>query len=112
MNSNLLLRGRTTATKEVLASSDVRVLVANHLGVSVDRVADTAHFSHDLGADWLDRLDLVMVIEDQFPGLQISDDEVDRWNSWAIRFGLLKPWTMKGDDAALLQWSAICSVRA
>ena len=78
MNSSLLLRERTTATKEVLASSDVRVLVANHLGVSVDRVADTAHFSHDLGADWLDRLDLVMVIEDQFPGLQISDDEVDR----------------------------------
>jgi len=78
MNSNLLLRGRTTATKEVLASSDVRVLVANHLGVSVDRVADTAHFSHDLGADRLDRLDLVMVVEDQFPGLQISDDEVDR----------------------------------
>ena len=78
MNSSLVLRERTTATKEVLASSDVRVLVANHLGVSVDRVADTTHFSHDLGADWLDRLDLVMVIEDQFPGLQISDDEVDR----------------------------------
>jgi acyl carrier protein len=74
MNSSLLLRERTTATKEVLASSDVRVLVANHLGVSVDRVADTAHFSHDL----VDRLDLVMVIEDQFPGLQISDDQVDR----------------------------------
>jgi acyl carrier protein len=78
MNSTLLLRERTTATKEVLASSDVRVLVASHLGVSVDRVADRAHFSHDLGADWLDRLDLIMVIEDQFPGLQISDDEVDR----------------------------------
>lgn len=71
MNTSLLLRERS-------ASSNVRVLVANHLGVSVDRVADTAHFSHDLGADWLDRLDLIMVIEDQFPGLQISDDEVDR----------------------------------
>jgi len=43
MNSSLLLRERTTATKEVLASSQVRALVANHLGVSVDRVADTAH---------------------------------------------------------------------
>jgi len=48
----------------VLASSDIRVLVTNHLGVGVDGVADTAHFSDDLGADWLDRLDLEMVIED------------------------------------------------
>jgi acyl carrier protein len=77
IESRILIE-RTTPTKEVPASSDVRVLVANHLGVSVDRVADTAHFSHDLGADWLDRLDLVMAIEDQFPGLQISDDELDR----------------------------------
>jgi len=40
MNSTLLLRARTTATKEVLIASDGRV-VANHLGVGVDRVADT-----------------------------------------------------------------------
>ena len=66
------------AINEVLASNDIRTVVADHLGVSVDRVRDGAHFSHDLGADWLDRLDIVMVIEDQFPGLQISDDEVDR----------------------------------
>jgi acyl carrier protein len=69
---------RTTAIKEVLASNDVRTLVANHLGVSLDHVRDGAHFSHDLGADWLDRLDLAMVIEDHFPGLEITDDEVDR----------------------------------
>jgi len=69
---------QTMAINEVLASNDIRTVVADHLGVSVDRVRDGAHFSHDLGADWLDRLDIVMVIEDQFPGLQISDDEVDR----------------------------------
>jgi len=69
---------QTMAINEVLASNDIRTVVADHLGVSVDRVRDGAHFSHDLGADWLDRLDIIMVIEDQFPGLQISDDEVDR----------------------------------
>jgi acyl carrier protein len=69
---------RTTAIKEVFASNDIRNLVANHLGISVDHVRDGAHFSHDLGIDWLDRLDLVMLIEDQFPGLEITDDEVDR----------------------------------
>jgi acyl carrier protein len=46
--------------------SQVRMLIANHLGVSVGRVTDEAHFTDDLGADWLDRLELVMVIEDQF----------------------------------------------
>ncbi len=69
---------RTTAIKEVLASNDVRTVIANHLGVSVDRIRDATHLSHDLGADWLDRLDLVTVIEDQFPGLEITDDELDR----------------------------------
>ena len=69
---------QTMAINEVLASNDIRTVVAEHLGVSVDRVRDGAHFSRDLGADWLDRLDIIMVIEDQFPGLQISDDEVDR----------------------------------
>jgi acyl carrier protein len=76
--TNLKPSERTTAIKEVLASNDVRTLVANHLGISVDHVRDGAHFSHDLGVDWLDRLDLVMLIEDQFPGLEITDDEVDR----------------------------------
>jgi acyl carrier protein len=69
---------RTTAIKEVPTNNDVRTLVANHLGVSVDHVRDGAHFSNDLGVEWLDRLDLVMLIEDQFPGLEITDDEVDR----------------------------------
>src|SRR5438552_4884884 len=69
---------QTMAINEALASNDIRTVVAEHLGVSVDRVRAGAHFSRDLGADWLDRLDIIMVIEDQFPGLQISDDELDR----------------------------------
>jgi acyl carrier protein len=34
--------------------------------------------TEDLGADWLDRLELTMLIEDQFNGLEISDDDVDQ----------------------------------
>ncbi|HME98916.1 MAG TPA: patatin-like phospholipase family protein, partial [Terriglobia bacterium] len=55
-----------TATSEVLASNGVRTLIANHLGVDVKRVTDEAHFTDDLGADWLDRLELMIVIEDRF----------------------------------------------
>ena len=69
---------QTTAIKEVLAINDVRTLVANHLGVSVGRVTDQAHFTHDLGADWLDRLELMMAVEDQFAGVEITDGDVDQ----------------------------------
>ncbi len=69
---------QTTAIKEVFATSDVRTLVANRLGVSVGRVTDEAHFTNDLGADWLDRLELMMVVEDHFAGLEITDADVDQ----------------------------------
>jgi acyl carrier protein len=55
-----------------------RTIIANHLGVSVARVTDEAHFTDDLGADWLDRLDLMIAVEDQFAGVEIRDDDVDR----------------------------------
>jgi len=61
---------KATATREVLASNDVRTLIANHLGVDVKRVTDEAHFTDDLGADWLDRLELMIVIEDRFADVQ------------------------------------------
>src|SRR5262249_35553476 len=50
---------------------------ASHLGVSASRVTDEAHFAKDLGADWLDRLDLMMAVEDQFAGVGITDADVD-----------------------------------
>ena len=69
---------KATATREVLASNDVRTLIANQLGVDVKRVTDEAHFTDDLGADWLDRLELMIVIEDQFADIVITDEDVDQ----------------------------------
>jgi len=46
---SLTLSGQITAIKEVFATSDVRTLIANHLGISVGRVTDEAHFTNDLG---------------------------------------------------------------
>ncbi len=74
---SLLSSEQTTAIKGVFTTDDVRSLVANHLGVSVGRVTDEAHFTHDLGADWLDRHELMMVVEDQFAGVEITDEYVD-----------------------------------
>jgi acyl carrier protein len=69
---------KTRAMTEVLASNDVRTLIANQLGVDVKRVTDEAHFTDDLGADWLDRLELMIVIEDRFANLVITDEDVDQ----------------------------------
>ncbi len=70
---------KATATREeVLASNDVRTLIANQLGVDVKRMTDEAHFTDDLGADWLDRLELMIVIEDRFADVVITDEDVDQ----------------------------------
>ena len=69
---------KTTAMREVLASNDIRTVIANHLGVDVKRVTDDAHFTDDLGADRLDRLELMIAIEDRFPDVIITDEDVDQ----------------------------------
>ena len=69
---------KATATSEVLATNDVRTLIAHQLGVDVKRVTDEAYFTDDLGADWLDRLELMIVIEDRFADVVITDEDVDQ----------------------------------
>src|ERR1700747_1247787 len=68
----------TTGMSAVLACNDVRALIANQLGVDVKRVTDVAHFTDDLGADWLDRLELMIVIEDRFADVVITDEDIDQ----------------------------------
>jgi len=75
---DLTLSKQTKAIKAAFATNDVRTFIANQLGVNVARVTDDAHFTDDLGADWLDRLDLMIAVEDQFAGVEITDDDVDR----------------------------------
>jgi acyl carrier protein len=69
---------KATATREVLAANDVRTLIANQLGIDIKRVTDEAHFTDDLKADWLDRLELMIAIEDRFADVVITDEDVDQ----------------------------------
>ena len=53
----------------------VRTLIAAYIGADTKRVTDEAHFSDDLGLDWLDRLELMILIEDEFAEIEISESD-------------------------------------
>jgi acyl carrier protein len=76
--ASLKIESNVTAREEVHAAKDVRTLIAHQLGVDVKRITDEAHFTDDLGADWLDRLELMIVIEDRFVDVVIRDEDVDQ----------------------------------
>ena len=50
----------------------VKKIVVQHLGVDAEKVVDNADFIDDLGADSLDRVELVMAFEEEF-GVEIPD---------------------------------------
>ena len=58
----------------------VREIIAGHFGIDPTRVTDEARFRDDLGADWLDRLEVIIAIEDQVAGFEMADvvaDQID-----------------------------------
>src|SRR5215211_5905862 len=67
---------QTTVANESVAMN-VRSLVAEYLGVDAKRVSDEAKFFSDLGADWLDRLELMIGIEEHFD-VEIDDDDIEK----------------------------------
>lgn len=55
----------------------VKAIVADQLGVELERVTPEANFAHDLGADSLDTVELVMAMEEAFK-IEIPDDEAEK----------------------------------
>jgi len=64
--------------RECFSIDDVRTLVAKQLGVDIELVTSETHFTNDLGADFLDRVELMLAIEDKFAGVEITDDDVEQ----------------------------------
>lgn len=52
-------------------------LIAEVLGVDIEKVTPDADFITNLGADSLDQVELVMYIEDEF-GVEIPDEEAEQ----------------------------------
>ena len=76
--NRLNLTQRTATSTESFDIDKIRALIAQLLHIDITRVTEDASFSQDLGANWLDRLELMMRIEDQFVDLEITDDDADQ----------------------------------
>jgi len=59
-------------------ANKVRALIAKYLGIDAERVTDEAHFRNDFAIDSLDQLELLILIEEEFSGVEFSDAAVDR----------------------------------
>ena len=67
-----------TPMRECFSINDVCTLVAKQLRVDIEFVTSETHFTNDLGADLFDRVKLMLAIENQFAGVEITDDDVEQ----------------------------------
>jgi acyl carrier protein len=56
----------------------LREVIAGHFGIDPERLTDESRLRDDLGADWLDHLELMITIEDQVPGFEVADVVLDQ----------------------------------
>ena len=57
--------------------SRVKAIIVEKFGVSESQVTTEANFTNDLSADSLDRVELIMEIEDEF-GISIPEDAAEK----------------------------------
>jgi acyl carrier protein len=79
--SRFIDQPRSAALREAAANGSlmlrVREVVAVHFRTALDRLTDETHLLNDLGADHFDRIELMIAIEDQVPGIEIDEVTID-----------------------------------
>jgi acyl carrier protein len=68
----------------------IKQIIAEKLGVSEDKVTPQASLVDDLAADSLDRVEVVMALEDAF-GMEISDEDAEKLRTVKDILDYLKP---------------------
>ena len=66
---------KNTTMSEI--ESRVKAIIVEKFGVSESEVTAEANFTNDLSADSLDRVELIMEIEDEF-GISIPEDQAEK----------------------------------
>ncbi|WP_448584134.1 acyl carrier protein [Thermocrinis sp.] len=57
--------------------SRIKEIIADQLGVEVEKLKNEASFVQDLGADSLDVVELIMAFEEEF-GIEIPDEDAEK----------------------------------
>jgi acyl carrier protein len=89
-----------TAPQVHFDADKVRRLIAEYLGIDAKQITDEAHFSDDLGIDWLDQLELMIMIEDEFIGVEFSDTTALELVADLIRYIEIKATNVKNHQNA------------
>ena len=63
----------TSLNKQDLLAN-IKTVIAQHWGVPVEHITFTSNFADDLGLDWLEVIELMLLIEQQFQTLEVGDD--------------------------------------
>ena len=56
----------------------IRALIAKYLSIDPERVTDEVHFRNDLELDSLDQTELLILIEEEFSGVEFSSAAVEQ----------------------------------
>ena len=67
----------------------IKSIIVDQLGVSADEVVPEASFVDDLGADSLDLVELIMVLEEEF-GKEIPDEDAEKIQTVKDAFEYIK----------------------
>jgi acyl carrier protein len=59
-------------------ANKLRALIARYLGIDAERVTDETHFRNDFDLGSLDQLELLILIEEEFFGVEFSDAAVEQ----------------------------------
>jgi acyl carrier protein len=71
--SELIAALPTSLNKQELLIN-IKPLMSKRWGVPVEHITLTSNFADDLGLDWLDVVELMVLIEQQFPELEVGED--------------------------------------
>ena len=86
------MNDRPPATQELLAK--IQPIIADTLGVPIEKVVPQARFTDDLGADSLDTVELLMALEEAL-GIQVQNEEAEKLSTVQDLLAYLEPLVKK-----------------
>jgi acyl carrier protein len=70
----LALARHTAELKEGFLATKICAYIAEHVGLDAECIGVDSHFKDDLGLDWLDVVELTILIEEQFTAEEGTDE--------------------------------------